>query len=71
MKLHMFSFFKKVLGLMNIWNNMIKKMLKYKGSLGTSCINDFDILPFECRYFEGIDVRRVIFVYNFIKLARY
>lgn len=56
---------------MNIWNNMIKKMLKYKGSLGTSCINDFDILPFECRYFEGIDVRRVIFVYNFIKLARY
>jgi len=46
-------------------------MLKCKGSLGTSCVNDFGILSFECRYSQGIDVRRVVFVYTFIKLAQY
>jgi hypothetical protein len=45
-------------------------MLKYKGSLGASCINDFGGLSFECRYSQGIDVR-FVFAYNFIKLARY
>jgi len=46
-------------------------VLKYKGSLGNSCVNDFGGLSFECVYSQGTDVRKVVFVYNFIKLARY